>query len=310
MGNGSFQSSFVFDDDRVIGLKRVHRLNPYEYDVYNPNEDLSTNIEYGDLFRLGEHRLLCGDSTNKEDMVVLMDGGSADITFTSPPYNTHSESVHIGFHHKSNVKVDNYYSNNESVYLCNGDDLTHEEYGDFLCRALMNSLEYTDDALFNIGVLAGSKIGLTRLLYEFNNVFCDIIVWEKNTSMPLGLPSQKPMLSHRAELIFCFNKDGTRKFTHSQWDKGTKDNIINTSNNSSNNYANYNKGVFPLEFAMKIVEDFSENSVLDIFGGMGTTLIACETLNRKCYMMELDPLSCQIIINRWETFTSQKAKKI
>lgn len=301
----SFQTS-LFDDEKP------YQYNPYEYDNYKPFSDLTTSIEYGDLYILGEHRLLCGDSTRKEDMMLLMDDTVADITFTSPPYNTHSKDVHIGFHHGGKVLTDEhqYYNTNESVYLNNGDDLTHEEYGDFLCKAIKNALKYSDDALFNIGILAGSKVGLTRLLYDYRYNLCDIIIWEKNTCLPLGLPSQTPMLSHRGEFIFCFNKDGTRKFTHSQWSKGTKDNIITTKNNSNNNYAEYHKGVFPLDFAIKIIKDFSQDSVLDIFGGMGTTMIACETLNRKCYMMELDPLYCQIIINRWEYFTGEKAQKI
>jgi site-specific DNA-methyltransferase (adenine-specific) len=303
----SFQTS-LFNKQRVDSYK----YHPLKYDTYKPVDDLTTNIQKGDLFQLGDHRLYCGDSLNTDDLDTLMRDDRADITFTSPPYNTHSKDVHIGFHHPSKVITDKqrYYNDEQSVYRDNSDDLTHEEYADFLCQSLKNSLTYSDDALFNIGLLAGSKIGITKLCYEFNEVFCDVLVWEKNTSLPLGLPSQTPMVSHRAEFIFCFNKDGTRKFTHSQWEKGTKDNIINVDTRSVNRFSKYNNATFPLSFAISIVKDFSKDSVLDIFGGMGTTLLACETLNRKCYMMEINPLYCQLIINRWEHFTGKKHTKL
>jgi len=306
----SIQSRFNFNDDNSIHLVKESIVNPLKYDTYIPSDNIEVNIEYGDIYQLGNHRLMCGDSTNHHDITKLMNNEKADITFTSPPYNTHNTDVHIGFHHPSKVLSDkSYYNNNQSVYLNNKDNLTHEEYGDFLCLILKYGLEFSDDVLLNIGVLAGSKVGISKLLYEYRYNFCDILIWEKDTCLPLGLPSQKPMVSHRGEFIYCFNPTGNRKFTHSQWDKGTKDNIINSKGNTLNRFSKVHNAVFPLGFAIEIVKDFCECSVLDLFGGVGTTLIASEFLKRKCYIMEIDPLYCQIIINRWEHYTNKKAEK-
>ena len=126
----------------------------------------------------------------------------------------------------------------------------------------------------------------------------------------MGLPSQCHMVNHNGELVFCFNNEGNRNFHHSQWKGGTMSNIIRTHKKSRNEYSKYHNATFPLEFAKFIVKDFSEDSVIDLFGGTGTTLIACEELNRKCFMMELDPLYCQIIINRYEGFTGEEAEKL
>lgn len=294
---------FPNDDGEVTILKE---------DNYVPCSDLVTDIVYGDLFELGDHRLLCGDCLKMGDVDCLLDGGRVDITFTSPPYNTHSKSIHIGFYDENTIVTDKnrYYDNSkESVYLSMNDDLTHTEYGDFLCDCLGNSLKVSDDVLFNIGLLAGSKKGVCKLLYEFSDYFCDMLVWDKSHALPMGLPSQAPMVSHRAEFILCFNQTGNRKFSHSQWSKGTKDNIICT-NEKCNRFSEYHNATFPLSFAVKVLKDFTKDSVLDIFGGTGTTLIASEYLNRDCYMMELNPLYCQLIINRWEYYTGEKAKKI
>ena len=113
-----------------------------------------------------------------------------------------------------------------------------------------------------------------------------------------------------SELIFCFNNKGNRAFTHPQWEVGTAINRIDTGNASGNEYASQHSATFPVEFAYEVARLYSESSVLDLFGGTGTTMIACEQLNRKCFMMELDPHYCDIIIDRWEQFTGEKAELI
>jgi DNA modification methylase len=87
-------------------------------------------------------------------------------------------------------------------------------------------------------------------------------------------------------------------------------NRIDSKNNSDNEFAEIHHATFPVEFAAKVVEAYSEKSVLDLFGGTGTTMIAAEQLGRKCYMMELDPHYCDVIIARWEKLTGQKAERI
>lgn len=256
----------------------------------------------GDIYQLGKHRLMCGSATKADDVEKLMGGERADICFTSPPYN-----LGRGNDYK---KMPNRAMKNSSAYNGFSDDLSDEEYSRLLCDSLQNALNVCDDVLYNISFLSGSKQGILELLSKFREFFADLIIWEKDTSLPCGTPSQRGMLSHRCEPIFAFNKKGTRNFSHPQWERGTAINVIKTVNARNNTYANQHAATFPVEFAFEIIKNFTEHSVLDLYGGTGTTLIAAERLNRVCYMMEIDPLYVDLIIERWETYTGQKAEKI
>jgi DNA modification methylase len=164
--------------------------------------------------------------------------------------------------------------------------------------------------MFNIGILKASKIGIISMLHDFKDKFCDIIVWNKSTSMPLGLPSHAGCVSHRCELIFCFNQSGNRAFSHPQWSHGAQINRIDTESASGNEFAKIHAATFPVALPASIIKSYTKSSVLDCFGGTGTTMIAAEQLGRKCYMMELDPHYCDVIIARWEKLTGQKATRL
>ena len=102
----------------------------------------------------------------------------------------------------------------------------------------------------------------------------------------------------------------TVKFENAQFSQGTYWNVIEGSNASGNQYSDIHKATFPVYLPANIITNFAppHGSVVDCFGGTGTTLIACEQLGRKCYMMELDPKYCDVIIQRWETFTGKNAE--
>jgi len=281
-------------------------------DDFDESEATETVCKRGEVWKLGEHRLMCGDSTNADDVARLMDGERADITFSSPPYNMAANGFDKAL---KSGKVNITYDVREGTYNEFSDALSDEEYSDLLSNSLQMGLKHSDDVLFNIGILASSKQGLIEMLARNRANFCDVLVWNKNNSIPLGLPSSRGMVSHRCELIFCFNQSGNRAFSHPQWRGGKWKgemmiNRIDSKNNSDNEYAEIHHATFPVEFAAKVVEAYSEKSVLDLFGGTGTTMIAAEQLGRKCFMMELDPLYCDVIIARWEKLTGQKAIKI
>jgi site-specific DNA-methyltransferase (adenine-specific) len=275
-------------------------------------EHIETKVKKGDVWQLGNHRMCCGDSTDESLVSRLMNGERADITFSSPPYNMMATDISKIF---TSDKVNETYKIKDGTYNEFSDNLSDEEYADLLCNTLQMGLRHSDDVLFNVGILASSKQGIIEMLARNRKNFCDIIVWNKTNSIPLCLPSNRGMISHRCELIFCFNQKGNRSFSHPQWDKGSFNgemmiNRIDSKNASDNEFAKEHHAVFPVEFAGQVVERFSEKSVLELFGGTGTTLIACEQLNRKCFIMEIDPHYCDIIIARWEKLTGQKAIKL
>lgn len=259
-----------------------------------------TRVKPGEIWRLGAHRLMCGDSTDPGAVSTLMGGCRADACFSSPPYNAAvSNTSGLGDLGGRSPYTGGSYS----------DCLCDEDYARLLCGALGNALSHCDDVLFNIGILKGSKYGIIEMLHKYAGNFCDVVVWNKKNSLPMGLPVQKKCLSHRCELVFCFNRDGSRSFSHPTWKQGAGVNVIETENASANKEQSHH-ATFPVSFAAAVIGMFTHSSVLDLFCGTGTTIVAAEQLGRRCYAMEIDPHYCDVIIARWEKLTGGIASRI
>ena len=296
------QETLGDDLAKAWGMEIPEVQKQAQEDDFDPDSVTDTVCKKGDIWKLGNHRLMCGDSTDAGSVALLMDGERADIAFTSPPYNMAVTQM--------SDKCPNRAMHNGHAYNSYEDNKSDADYTKLIEGALKNCLDHADDAMFNIGILKASKMGVISMMSDFRDKFCDIIVWNKSQSMPLGLPSHVGCVSHRCELIFCFNQDGSRAFSHPQWSHGAQINRIDTENASSNEFAKIHAATFPVALPFKVIESYTEKSVLDVFGGTGTTLIAAEQLNRKCFMMELDPHYCDVIIARWEKLTGNKAERI
>jgi site-specific DNA-methyltransferase (adenine-specific) len=258
-------------------------LEAEEDDFSVPDGGIETDIVLGDLFEIGEHRLLCGDSTDSDSVAKLMNGKKADITFTSPPYNAGSLNI----------------SGNESTkkkYNSFNDNQTEDEYFDFLSANINALIPHTEEIFYNIGLVEKSKRSINKLLYSYNEIFKDIIYWNKSTVAP---HIQSGVINNKIEFILCFG-DGQRKFKNAQFSQGSYWNVIEGKNASGNEFASIHKATFPMYLPENIISNFSKlNSiVIDSFCGTGTTMVAAHQLNRKCYGMELDPKYCQVIIER------------
>ncbi len=264
-------------------------------DNYEPPAEIETSIQRGDLFRLGRHRLLCGDATSADDVARLMGGVKADICFTSPPYNAGSLNI------KGQVATG-------AKYLETSDDLNEDEYVGFLNSTISNALIAADDAMINIGLVEGNKRAIIRILNLYIDNFKDIIYWKKSTCAPHIQPG---VINNQIEFILCFG-DGKRRFKSAQFRQGTYWNVIEGPHASNNEYAKIHKATFPVYLPANIIENFCPpgGRVFEPFLGTGTTLVACEQLGRTCYGMEISPQYCQVIIDRWEKLTGQKAEKV
>lgn len=262
-------------------------------DDFDPDKPVETVCKKGDIWKLGNHRLMCGDSTDAASVALLMDGEKADITFTSPPYNA-------GFG-KCITK-----DNGRSKYT-NGsdDDLPQSEYREFLQKSINNALASSEFSFFNIQMLANNKTAFVDILHDNVNNLADIIVWDKQRAQP---QLDERVLNSVVEFVLCFSDKGTRAIGVKKF-HGTLENIIHIPPKHNEFSAEHN-AVFPIDLPTHFINNFSEKSVLDLFGGSGTTLIAAEQLDRKCYMMELDPHYCDVIIARWEKLTGNKAEKL
>ena len=247
----------------------------------------------GKLKLKSKHRLLCGDSTDSDQVAKLMNGEKADIAFTSPPYNA-AKNSHLngrvkGFDEKYNKK---------------NDAKTDEEYLDFLYSFTNNTLLFSDYSFVNIQLLAQNKIVLIDYQYRMKTILKDILIWNKSQCPPNIV---KGAFNTKWEYVFCFSENNKTRGFPASW-QGKYANVIETENASGNEFADIHKATFPISFPSWIIEkmDFAK-SVLDVFMGTGSTMVAAHQLKRKCYGMEIDPLYCDVIVKRWENLTGEKA---
>ena len=239
----------------------------------------------GDIYQLGQHRLICGDSTDVNVIDRLMDGVKADCVFTDPPYNIASDS--------KNFTAD-------------------------VSKAMKNLSESEWDKNFDIrevldNILVSISENATVYVCTSHFLASDIWAWMKEWADHYSYcvwsnPNPMPSLSKRhwtwnTELI-CYATRGKHTFNFPKEGHALSTWTINKKNGDTGHPTEK-----PVEVpAMAVSHSSKENDVvLDLFGGSGSTLIACEQLNRKCYMCELDPHYCDVIIERWENFTGEKA---
>jgi len=256
----------------------VKELEAEEDDFEIPNE-IKTDIVLGDLFEIGEHRLLCGDSTDSDQVAKLMNGKEADLIFTSPPYNGNTQTPQ------------------GKLYLNNDlDNKTEEDYLKFLDEikdSFYTILKSKGIVCWNIMYNNNSRQSFIKNVNRFIEsglLLTETIIWKKN-----AIPLSKG-LSRAFEFIFIFQKD---ELDFSYQEKYSyNENVWEISN--AKTQTEHHKACFPVELPSNGIKIFTkENMILfEPFTGSGTTMIAAHQLKRKCYGMELDPKYCQVIVDR------------
>jgi len=263
----------------------VQELEAEEDDYEIPNE-ITTDIVLGDLFEIGEHRLLCGDSTDSDQVAKLMNGQKADIAFTSPPYNAGTTPTEIKM-------------NKTSKYANDSDNKSEDEYLKLLTDFTINTLLFSEYSFVNIQSLSGNKTALIDFLYSMKYVYADTLIWNKQNSQPAMAEN---VLNSQFEYIHVFSNKANRAIGTKRF-RGTLSNVLEISKQTQNKVKEHN-ATFPIDLATHFVLNFCEKSVLDLFLGSGTTMVASHQLKRKCYGMELDPKYCQVIIDRMKKLDS------
>lgn len=242
-----------------------------EDEVPEIDEENEPITKYGDIWQLGNHRLMCGDSTSKECVDKLMNGAKADMVFTDPPYGVDYEGI-----------------NNDS----------RSGLKDLLTSAFEN---YKENCIDGASVYCFHSDKCADIFHSVFRSFChfsSMIIWQKQ-SLVL---SQGDYQSIHEPCLYGWFDNGTHRFFGDR--KQTS--VWQFDRKSIEGHSTPK----PIGFICKALENSCKKNenVLDLFGGSGSTLIACEQLNRKCYMMELDPKYCDVIIKRWETLTGKKAQ--
>lgn len=277
-----------FDLDVLLPeLEELDFLSDFDFDFGIDDEEEETEIvedeapevdeendpisKLGDIWQLGRHRLMCGSSLAQDDIDKLLDGAKCELTFTDPPYQLETQGGGILKKANSMKQI-----KQNGVDTFDPSMLILQSETNIYCHNKPLIKKYIE-------------------LAEANNQPYDLCFYKKLCTVP----NYKGHMMTDCEYIAIIGKQdpnkGLPKETYSKCYIGKKDH---------DNELSYSK---PVELCAKYIQLYGKKNILDLFGGSGSTLIACEQLDRTCYMMELDPKYCDVIIKRWEKFTGEKA---
>lgn len=265
--------SLLFPDEIPEGLTDPD-------DVPDVPEDPVTKL--GDVWLLGNHRLMCGDSTSIDAVEKLMGGVKADFILTDPPYNQETDG---GF--KGNIGKSLKKQSADIEHMCDFNPLT----------VLPNFILVSENKKMNATVFCNKDLIPDYLNWARDCGFSfNVLVWKKPSAIPLGG-------SYQPDVEYCLVFRKSAKFNTKQ-PETTYSKVLEYKRESGLHPTMKPIGI--LENQIKIVSD--KNDVcIDFFGGSGSTLIACEKTNRYARLLEIDPKYCDVIITRWQNFTGKQA---
>lgn len=287
-----------------------------EEDDFEPEPPEEPKAKQGDIYQLGEHRLMCGDSTNADDVEALMAGDAADILITDPPYNVDYEGKT-----KDKLKIEN-------------DSMNDDTFRQFLVDAFTNADgAMKEGAVFYIWHADSEGYNFRGACRDAGWKVRQCLIWNKN-SFVMGRQdyhwkhepclygwkdgaahyfiddrTQATVYEDKGIDLKKMKKDEMQQLLKKLLSDKQSTTVINEDRPSA---SSMHPTMKPIKLIARLLRNSSrqEELVLDLFGGSGSTLMACEQLNRKCYTMEYDPRYVDVIIQRWEEFTGRKAELI
>lgn len=272
MTDFGFDLETELEDDEVID-------DDYEEEV--PEEPKS---KLGQVYQLGRHRLMCGDSTKPEDVKKLMNGVQADLLITDPPYNV------------------NYEGKQDSKMTIKNDHQEADDFYKFLLAAFTNAKDNMKaGAAFYIWYASSEAVNFNRSAVDAGLSVRQELIWAKN-QMIIG--RQDYQWQHEP-CLYGWADNGS----HSWYSDRKQATILNFDKPQRSDLHPTMKPIPLFDYQIKNSSK-SGDIVLDLFGGSGTTLMACEQNGRNAYLMEFDPRYVDVIIDRWEKFTGNTAKLI
>ena len=260
----------------VVDEEEISEAKNEEDEIPEVDEESEPLTAFGDIYQLGRHRLMCGDSTDKECIDLLMDGKKADMVLSDPPYGMHLDTDY------SDIKGFSQGNKYEKV-IGDNDDFKPE-----LITTFIKHFGYCKEMF-----LFGADYFAEILPEKNDGSWC---VWDKRKE------SQADGIGAEFELIWSKAKHKRRMLRHDWFGFLSSENAQDARNRVHPTQK-------PVSLLKDIINQWGEKceNVVDLYGGSGSTLIACEELNRTCYMMELDPKYCDVIVQRWENLTGEKA---
>lgn len=277
----------------------------------------------GDIYQLGNHRVMCGDSTKAEDIEKLIDGAEIDLIVTDPPYNVNYGSINetgYGKERHNGRQIEN-------------DDMSAEDFYEFLFKVFSNVVEIIKEGgAFYVWYASKSVVQFQTAIEDAGFNVKQELIWNKNAFI-LGRQdyqwkhepclygwkegaghyfvddrTQTTVIEDKID-VDSLKKEELKKLVEELMKIKTPVTIIDENKPTINDLHPTMK---PIKLLARLIINSSrkEEKVLDMFGGSGSTLMACEQLDRSCYMMEYDPHYVDVIIKRWEDYTGKKATKL
>lgn len=274
-------TGFDFDEVDEI-LNDINGTKEDNFDVDSAYEEIEEPItKPGDIWILGNHRLMCGDSTHKDDIMRLMNNQDADMLLTDPPYNV------------------DYVGKTAEALKIKNDNMSDNQFYEFLKKVFENMYGVTKEGA-SIYVFHADTEGLNfrKAFKDSGYKLAECLIWKKDCFV---MGRQDYQWQHEPILY--------------GWKEGTAHYFINDRTQSTilefdrPKQSTLHPTMKPIDLIAKLIKNSSKENdiILDLFGGSGSTIIAAEQLNRNCYTMELDPKYCDVIVKRWETLTNKEA---
>jgi DNA modification methylase len=262
-----------FSDEELADMKEPEVVEGLTDEDSVPETPVEPKTKLGDIYILGNHRLMCGDSTSIDDVEKLMDGQKADMVFTDPPYGVDYKGI-----------------NNDSRDGL--EDLLRGSFANYLTISKSGAAIYC----FHSDRCADVFHSTFREFFHFSSM----IIWAKN-SLTL---SQTDYQSQHEPCLYGWMKNGS----HSWYSDRKQTSVWKFDKERVDGHTTPK----PVSLVEKAITNSSKGGdiVVDLFGGSGSTLIACEKIGRKAYLMELDPKYCDVIVKRWQDFTGKKAELV
>ena len=274
-------TGFDFDEVDEI-LNDINGTKEDNFDVDSAYEEIEEPItKPGDIWILGNHRLMCGDSTHKDDIMRLMNNQDANMLLTGPPYNV------------------DYVGKTAEALKIKNDNMDDNQFYEFLRKVFENMYIVTKEGA-SIYVFHADTEGINfrKAFKDAGFKLAECLIWKKDCFV---MGRQDYQCQHEPVLY--------------GWKEGKAHYFINDRTQSTilefdrPKQSTLHPTMKPIDLIAKLIKNSSRENdiILDLFGGSGSTIIAAEQLNRCCYTMELDPKYCDVIVKRWETLTNKEA---
>ena len=291
-----FMDGFDFDPFEIALPAGILDLNLNDAvtvdDDDSPEPDLETPAvsKLGEIYQLGRHTLMCGDSTKEEDVAILMDGAKADLVVTDPPYN-----VNLG-QGGSIMSMEKRHRRTDGAFIQN-DHMEDSEFYNFLVAMYTNIKKFTKEGgSFYVWHADNEGLNFRSALKAAGLTLRQTLIWNKNA---LTLGRQDYQWKHEPCLYGWLDGE-----SHSWYNDRKQSTVIDCERPTRSAEHPTMKPVKLFEYLIKNSSK-ADDLVLDLFGGSGTTMIACQKTKRIARMMELDPHYCDVIRRRWTTWCKE-----